>query len=460
VPERRFPRGFVWGAATSAYQIEGGVDLDDRGPSIWDTFCATPGNVRGGDDGTVACDHRTRMRSDVALMADLGLSAYRFSVGWPRVQPQGSGPVSESGLDFYRRLVDELLGRGIEPFLTLYHWDLPQPLQDAGGWPARDTASRFADYAAVVGAALGDRVRHWSTVNEPWCAAMLGYAAGVHAPGVVDSAAAVAAAHHLLLGHGLAVDALRHVVAADAAIGITLNPCPVVAAGDRDVDVDAARRVDGVANRLWYDALLRGTYPADVLADFATVSDLAHIRTGDLEQIARPLDEIGVNYYRRHHVRHLPGESSAPPWCTWPGSPDVELVQPDAAATAMGWAIEPDGLVETLLRLRDDYRAPPVYVHENGAAFDDAVGSDGVVCDDDRIAFLGAHLRACHRAIEAGVDLRGYFVWTLLDNFEWAHGYRYRFGLVRVSPGALDRVPKASARWYGDVARAGGLAEL
>ena len=453
--ELRYPPSFLWGAATSAYQIEGGIDLDGRGPSIWDTFCARPGAVHGGDSGAVACDHRNRMPADVALMAGMGLSAYRFSVAWPRVQPTGAGAVSQDGLDFYRRLVDELLTHGVEPFLTLYHWDLPQPLQDAGGWPLRDTAQRFADYAAVVAAALGDRVRHWSTVNEPWCASMLGYAAGVNAPGVVDAGAAVAAAHHLLLGHGLAVDALRPLVVTDAAIGITLNPYPVVAAGFRDVDLDAVRRVDGVANRLWYDALLRGAYPDDVLADFAAVSDLEHIHAGDAEQIARPIDEIGINYYRRHHVRHRPGESSAPPWSTWPGSPDVELVQPSVATTKMDWAIEPDGLGETLLRLQADYGSMPVYVHENGAAFDDTPSGDGRVHDEDRIAFLGAHLRACHRAISAGCDLRGYFVWTLMDNFEWAHGYHYKFGLIRVSPQVLDRVPKASAAWYTDVAQTG-----
>ena len=453
MPDGRFPPGFFWGAATSAYQIEGGVDLDGRSPSIWDTFCARPGAVDNGDDGSVACDHRRRMPDDVALMAELGLSAYRFSIAWPRVQPEGSGPVSQSGLDFYGRLIDDLLERGIEPFVTLYHWDLPQALEDAGGWPRRETALRFADYAAAVAAALGDRVLHWSTINEPWCASMLGYCSGVHAPGVVDAGAAVAAAHHLLLAHGKGVDALRGLLPDDANIGITLNPYPVVAAGSTDADRDIARRVDGVANRLWYDALLRGTYPDDVLDDFKAVSDLSHIRDGDLAEISVPLDEIGINYYRRHHVRFRRGESSAPPWSNWPGSPDVELVQPDAPVTAMGWAVEPDGLVEALLALVNNYDAPAIYIHENGAAYDDRPGPDGRVDDDDRTAFLARHVDACLQAVEAGVDLRGFFVWSLLDNFEWAHGYSRRFGLVRVEPDTLRRVPKSSALWFAALAR-------
>jgi beta-glucosidase len=345
---RAFPAGFVWGAATSAYQIEGGVDLDGRGPSIWDTFARVPGAVRGGHDGSVAADHRRRMAADVDLLGSLGVGAYRFSVAWPRVQPRGSGPANEPGLDVYRTLVDLLLAKGIEPVATLYHWDLPQALEDEGGWPERSTAERFGEYAALVGAALGDRVRHWGTVNEPWCSSMLGYAAGIHAPGRVDAGAAVAAAHHLLLGHGLAVDALRATVAGAAEISLTLNPYPVVAAGPREVDADAARRVDGVANRLWYDPVLRGEYPGDVLEDFTAVSDLAHIRDGDLAVIARPLDALGINYYRRHHPRARDGASASPPASQWPGSPHVDLVDPGLPTTDGGWAIEPAGLREVL----------------------------------------------------------------------------------------------------------------
>ena len=448
----RFPAGFVWGASTSAYQIEGGVDLDGRGPSIWDTF-SEAGHARG-DTGAAAADHRRRMADDVALIARLGLPAYRFSIAWPRVQPQGSGTVSATGLDFYRALVDELLEHGIEPVATLYHWDLPQGLEDVGGWTSRATAERFADYAAVVAGALGDRVRHWTTINEPWCASMLGYAAGIHAPGRTDPAAAVAAAHHLLLGHGLAVDALRAGVRAPggpAEIGITLNPYPVVPAGDDPADRDAARRIDGLANRLWYDPVLRGRYPDDVLEDLATVSDLRHIRDGDLAQVARPIDALGLNYYRRYHVRHEPGASASP--SPWPGSPDVAFAEPERTTTSNGWAVEPRGLYESLVRLQADYDPPPLYVHESGGAFPDPVAPDGLVHDADRLAYLAAHVRACHDALADGVDLRGYFVWSLLDNFEWAEGYRQRFGIVHVDFATQERTPKDSAIWYSNVVR-------
>jgi beta-glucosidase len=452
VPPPELPPGLLWGVATSSYQIEGGVDLDGRGDSIWDTFSATPGRVRGGDDGRVAADHRNRMPADVALVEGLGADAYRFSVAWPRVQPLGAGEVSRTGLDFYVALVDELLERGVEPVVTLYHWDLPQALEDAGGWPARDTALRFADYAAVVGEALADRVRRWCTVNEPWCASMLGYAGGVHAPGRADPAAAVAASHHLLLGHGLAVDALRSVLRDDAEVAITLNPYPVVPASDGELDVDAARRVDGVANRLWYDAVLLGRYPDDVLADFATVSDLAHVRDGDLAQIARPIDAVGANYYRRYHVRHRAGASARPPESQWPGSPDIELFTPPGPTTDGGWSIEPDGLREALVRLWEEYDPPPLYVHEAGAAYDDGPVADGEVHDVRRVDWLDAHLRAALDASAEGVDLRGFFVWSLLDNFEWAEGYAHRFGIVHVDFDTLERTPKDSARWFADVA--------
>ena len=452
-----FPTGFLWGAGTSAFQIEGGADLDGRGPSIWDTFCASPGRVRGGHDARQAADHRRRSREDVALMIDLDLPAYRFSVAWPRVQPLGHGPVSRPGLDFYRGLVEELLAGGIEPVLTLYHWDLPQPLEDAGGWPARDTAARFADYAHIVGEALGGVVRRWGTVNEPWCSAMLGYAAGVHAPGRIEPGAAVAAAHHLLLGHGMAVDALRASVRSDAEISVTLNPYPVVVAGSTEADVDAGRRVDGVANRLWYDALLRGRYPDDVLADFEAVSDLSHIQAGDASQIARPIDALGVNYYRRHHVRAVPG-ASAGPGGPWPGSPDIALVTPAGPVTDGGWAIEPDGLTEVLVQLAADHPTLPLYVHEAGAAFDDVPGPDGDVDDIRRIAWLEGHVEAAAAAIAAGVDLRGFLVWSLLDNFEWAEGYAHRFGLVHVDFETQARAPKRSARWLTDVIRSNGHA--
>jgi beta-glucosidase len=329
--------------------------------------------------------------------------------------------------------------------------DLPQALEDDGGWPNRDTAYRFAEYAWIVGDALGDVATRWTTINEPWCAAMLGYGAGVHAPGRTEPAAAISAAHHLLLGHGVAIDALRDVVR-DAELAITLNPYPVVAVGDTEEDADAARRVDGVANRLWYDAVLLGRYPDDVIEDFRSVSDMEHVRDGDLAQIARPIDALGVNYYRRHHVRRTRDASAWPPASSWPGSPDVELVAPPVPKTAGGWAIEPDGLREVLERVHSDYDAPPLYVHEAGAAFDDEPGPNGEIDDVERIEYLEAHLQALRDALAAGVDVRGFFVWSLLDNFEWAEGYAHHFGIVSVDFATLRRTPKASAHWYSSVA--------
>ncbi len=394
-----FPSDFTWGVATSAHQIEGGMGIDGGGRSIWDTFAETPGKVRGGDTGVDGVDHRRRMAADVALMAELGIGAYRFSVAWPRVQPGGTGPVNQPGLDFYRALVAELADHGIEALVTLYHWDLPQELEDAGGWPERATAERFAEYAGLVGDALGDGVAGWRTVNEPWCSAILGYSAGVHAPGRTDPAAAVAAAHHLLLGHGLAVDALRATIPEGTPVGITLNPYPVVAVGDRDEDVDAARRVDGIANRLWLGPLFQGAYPDDVVADLAPLGFEALVRPGDLEVIGRPIDALGLNYYRRHHVRWAPGASEVAG--EWPGSPDVEAVDPPGPHTDGGWAIEPDGLVEAL-HLVAAFDPPPLYVEECGAAFDDEVGPDGSVDDTGRLAFLADHIAAAGRADRRG----------------------------------------------------------
>lgn len=450
-----FPRDFLWGVATSAYQIEGGIDEDGRGPSTWDAFCAQADRVRNGDNGAIATDHRHRYTEDVKLMAELNVRAYRFSIAWPRVQPTGSGAVSNSGLDFYSRLVDDLLARDIVPVVTLYHWDLPLELERAGGWPSRETSHRFGEYAAIVGEKLGDRVARWSTVNEPWCTSMLGYAAGVFAPGSTDPASAVRAAHHLLLGHGLAVDALRSSVRAPGSeIAVSLNPYPVVPASDDPADVDAARRVDAVANRLWYDTILRGAYPPDLVDDLDSVSDFRHVQDGDLEQISRPIDALGINYYRRYHVRHSPGASARPPHSTWPGSNDIEIIDPPGVALTDGdWTIEPDGLTETLLRVRDDYGPIRLYVHENGAAYDTEAIVEGVARDPGRVAFLDAHFRAALRAIDQGVDLRGYFVWSLLDNFEWAEGYAHRFGIVHVDFQTLERTPKSSALYCARVFR-------
>ncbi|MFD9737366.1 GH1 family beta-glucosidase [Umezawaea sp. NPDC059074] len=436
--------GFVWGAATSSYQIEGAVAEDGRGPSIWDTFAATPGKVDNGDTGEVAADHYHRYREDVALMADLGLGAYRFSVAWPRVQPLGSGAVDQRGLDFYRRLVDALLDKGIEPWPTLYHWDLPQPLEDAGGWPERDTALRFADYAAVVHEALADRVTHWTTLNEPWCSAFLGYATGRHAPGRREPAAAVRAAHHLLLGHGLAVRAM-----AGARVGVTLNLTTVSPRGP--ADADAARRIDGMQNRIFLDPLLRGSYPADVVDDLRGTTSFDHVRPDDLATISAPLDFLGVNYYSPMLV----ARSAVPTPSAYVGSPHVEMVDGGRARTSIGWEIDAGGLRDLLLRLRDEYPAVPLHITENGAAFDDSPH------DTARIAYLADHLRACAEAIDLGVPLRGYFAWSLLDNFEWSYGYAQRFGLVHVDYATQRRTLKDSARWYADViARGGELGSL
>jgi beta-glucosidase len=443
-----FDPGFLWGAATSSYQIEGAVTEAGRGPSIWDTFAATPGAVRGGDTGAVAADHYHRFPEDIALMAELGLRAYRFSLAWPRIQPTGSGPADRRGLDFYRRLTDTLLDHGIEPWPTLYHWDLPQPLEDRGGWPARDTAERFAEYAALAHEALGDRITHWTTLNEPWCSAFLGYATGRHAPGRREPAAAVRAAHHLLLGHGLATEAIR----GDARVGVTLNLTHVTPLSTEPADLDAARRIDGMQNRLFLDPLLRGAYPDDVLDDLQEVTGFGHIHEGDLKRIGAPPDHLGINYY----APMLVAGGSTPTQTAYVGSPLVRIADGGRPKTSMGWEIDERGLLELLLRLRADYPALPLYITENGAAFDDVVHHDGVH-DADRIAYLDGHLRSCAQAIGLGVPLKGYFVWSLLDNFEWSFGYRPRFGIVHVDYATQRRTPKDSARWYAEVIRRGGL---
>jgi beta-glucosidase len=453
-----FPAGFFWGAATAAYQVEGAVSADGRGRSIWDSFAHTPGKVLNNHTGDVAVEHYRRFRNDVALMADLGLGAYRFSVSWPRVQPDGRGVVNQAGLDFYRRLVDALLEAEIEPWLTLYHWDLPQALEDAGGWPARDTAFRFAEYAAAVHDAVGDRVRYWTTVNEPWCAAFLGYASGEHAPGRREPAAAVRAAHHLLLAHGLAALALR-AQDADSQVGIGLNLYAVSPASEEQADLDAARRIDGLQNRFFLDAVLHGRYPGDVLEDLHPLVDEDLVRAGDLATIATPLDLLGVNYYSRFTVSGRPaGRASAAAAPThsgspWVGSEHVGFVDSGRPVTGMGWEIDESGLLEVLVRLAREYPPVPLAVTENGAAFHDEVAADGAVHDPERLAYLQAHLGACRQAIAAGVPLRGFFAWSLMDNFEWAWGYTKRFGLVYVDFDTQQRIIKDSGRWFAAMAR-------
>jgi beta-glucosidase len=454
-----FPSGFRWGTATASYQIEGAVDADGRGPSIWDTFSHTPGRVTDGDTGDVACDHYHRYRDDVSLMAGMGVNAYRFSLAWPRIQPDGRGPANQAGLDFYRRLVDELLARDIEPWITLYHWDLPQPLEDEGGWPARDTAARFAEYAAIAHDALGDRVRYWLTLNEPWCSAFLGYGNGEHAPGRRDAADSVRAAHHLMLGHGLAVHAMR-AQRPESQLGITLNLHALMAASDADADVDATRRIDAIANRVFLGPLLRGAYPADLIADLAGVCDFDHVLDGDEATIGVPLSMLGLNYYSRGVVG-APADGGEPGDRTvascFPGSERLRFIRRGLPTTDMGWEIDPAGLTDQLTavhRLRPDL---PIYVTENGAAYPDRPGPDGEVDDPARIAYIDAHLRACHEAIRDGVPLRGYFAWSLLDNFEWAFGYTKRFGLVYVDYATQRRTAKSSAHWYADVIARNGL---
>ncbi|WP_211198932.1 GH1 family beta-glucosidase [Phytoactinopolyspora limicola] len=449
-----FPPGFVWGAATAAYQIEGAATVDGRGASIWDTFSHTPGAVHDGDTGDTACDHYHRYPDDVALMARLGLGAYRFSIAWPRIQPRGSGPANPAGLDFYDRLVDSLFGHGIEPIVTLYHWDLPQALEDDGGWATRDTAYRFAEYAALVHERLGDRVHRWITLNEPWCAAFLGYASGIHAPGRTDPAAAFAAAHHLLLGHGLAVRSLRDAGAGE--IGITLNPAAVRPADpSAEDDAAAARTIDGLHNRIFLDPLFGRGYPADVVDVVRRFTDPAWMQPGDDDIIAAPLDLLGVNYYTPTVVAARAG---TPPSAVYPGSDGIEFQAVPGPVTAMGWPIEPASFTTLLTRLAADYSGVPIWITENGAAFDDHHDpATDRVADPDRIHYLDGHLRAVHAALSAGVDVRGYLVWSLLDNFEWAEGYRKRFGIVFVHYPTQNRVPKDSARWYQAVINRGGL---
>jgi beta-glucosidase len=468
--QMRFPDGFLWGAATAAYQIEGAVREDGRGPSIWDTFVRTPGAVLRGDTGDIACDHYHRWPADLDLLSSLGVGAYRFSVAWPRVVPSGAGPVNAAGLDFYDRLTDGLLERGITPMVTLYHWDLPQALQDRGGWANRDTAYHFADYARVVHERLGDRVPYWLTLNEPYCSAFVGHLDGKHAPGLRDEKVAVTALHHLLLGHGLAVAALR----ADGVtgkVGITCNLTSVRPATSSDgpspggsspggsspggsspggssspEDEAAARRLDLHENRMFLDPLFRGSYPADAFDHYGAVTDFGFVHEGDLSTISAPLDYFGINYYERHAVRASPAD----PVRGW------ERVPP-SRPTLTGIGVDPEGLREVLERVHREYTPLPLMVTETGLALHDYVGPDGTVADDERIAFFDGHVRAAHRAITNGVPLIGFFPWSFLDNFEWASGYGVRYGLYYVDYANQERRPKLSASWYQRVIRANGL---
>lgn len=452
-----FPEGFVWGAATAAFQIEGAAHLEGRRDSIWDTFCRVPGAIIGDHDGDIACDHYFRYARDVALMADLNLRGYRFSTSWARVCPDGGDP-NPAGLDFYSRLVDELLDHKIAPWVTLYHWDLPQALEEQGGWANRDTAHRFVEYALTVHERLGDRVGSWTTLNEPLCSAFLGYGGGQHAPGRRDRRLAVAAAHHLMLGHGLVTAELRS-RAPGATLGITLNLDVTDPADPADPDdVAAARVVDGQWNRIFLDPLFRGSYPADVLTATAHLGLADHIRDGDLATIATPIDVLGVNYFHGQAVSHrAPGTTFAGPALAdhLPAADGIYRVPRRLPATPMGWEIQPEGLTRLLLRLQAEYTGPAgvhLAVTQNGAAFDDVVGPRGQVHDPERRDFLAAHLRAVHQAIALGADVRAYFVWSLLDNLEWTWGFSKRFGIVHVDFATLTRTPKTSGRWLAQVA--------
>ncbi|MGO2747031.1 GH1 family beta-glucosidase [Microbacterium sp.] len=471
---RPFPENFLFGAATAAYQIEGATFEDGRTASIWDEFSRLPGAVVGGDNGDVACDHYHRYQDDVALMRDLGLQTYRFSTSWSRVRPDG-GAVNEKGIDFYKRLVDELLGVGILPWLTLYHWDMPQALQERGGWTNRDVVDRFLDYAGTMHDALGDRVNVWTTLNEPWCSSFLSYTGGEHAPGHTSIAEGLLAAHHQLLAHG---ETIRELRSRDASLnlGITLNHTVTDPADPQNpADVDAARRVDGQFNRWFLDPIYRGEYPADIVEDIRAVDADAvaqfesAIRSGDLETISQPIDTQGVNYY---HGDLLSGTAPEHPPVSggpaterarrspYPSDAGIHAVERGLPRTAQNWEIQPEGLTRLLHRLSDEYtaeRGVTLYVTENGAAFDDVVAADGQVHDADRTDFVRAHLSAVLDAADAGVDVRGFFYWSLMDNYEWAWGYDKRFGIVRVDYDTQQRTVKDSGHEYARIIAARSL---
>jgi beta-glucosidase len=426
-----FPDNFLWGAATSACQIEGAWNLDGKGESIWDRFGHTPGRVFNGDTADIACDHYKRWQEDIDLMVELGLGGYRFSISWPRIMPDGKKPVNSLGLDFYDRLVDKLLAANIQVFPTLYHWDLPQALQDLGGWTSRDVTKRFAEYAEVVVDRLGDRVRHWTTLNEPWCIAALGYATGEHAPGYKDKEKAVAAGHHLLVAHGLACQAIRSAARGSIRpeVGIVLILTPTDPASESPQDHALAEESWRRDCGYFMDPLFRGSYPPDLEGLPALV------RAGDLELISTKLDFLGMNYYSRT-VLGINGK--------------IEIV-PGSQYTETGWEVHPAALRKLLVRISREYTLPPIYITENGAAFEDQISSDGRILDQARLTYLRDHLEQAWLAIQDGVDLRGYFAWSLLDNFEWAHGYSKRFGIVHVNFADQKRTIKQSGRWYANV---------
>ena len=446
----RFPEGFLWGASTSAYQIEGGVDEGGRGESVWDRFAHTPGRVANDENADVTTDHFHLWRQDVDLMAELGLQAYRFSIAWPRIQPTGRGDPSSVGFDFYDQLIDAILERGIQPCVTLYHWDLPQALDDAGGWLVRDTAARFADYASICFRRFGDRVSAWFTINEPWVVSTLGYRLGIHAPGHRDLRESIVAAHHLLLAHGEAVRAFRAAGGTGGRIGIVLSQFPTYPATDSEADRTAARLSDGYTNRWYLDPVLDGTYPEDMLELWSRLlGRIDEIGPDDLTTIGSASDVLGINYYTRRVVAAGPGDEELP-WRVLPADPAV-------SRTDTGWEIVADALTDHLVRLRADYGDVAILITENGAVFLDQPGPDARTVDAGRVAFLRAHLVALHRAVQSGVRVEGYFHWSLLDNFEWAEGYHSRFGLIHVDFPSGRRLIKDSGREYATIIAANGL---
>lgn len=442
----RFPDNFVWGAATAAYQIEGAHNEDGKGESIWDRFCKIPGKVQDGDRGDVACDHYHRYQDDIKLMKTISLKGYRFSIAWSRIFPKGKGQVNQAGLDFYERLTDELLNAGIEPFVTLYHWDLPQALQEKGGWANRDTVDYFQDYAEEVSRKLGDRVHFWITHNEPWVVSFLGHHSGIHPPGIKDLSTALKVSHHLLLSHGEAVAILKDNGDKKTQVGITLNLSPVYPASESEEDEKATKRYDGHLNRWFLDPIYKGSYPEDMLALYG--EKVPEIRAEDLEHISAKIDFLGINYYTRTVVK-------ADKKKVFLG---LSLVKPGGAEyTEMDWEIYPAGIYQILRRIHNDYDTPLIYITENGAAFADKIDKNGQVNDISRIKYLEGHFLQAHRAIEEGVKLSGYFVWSLLDNFEWAYGYSRRFGLIYTDYATQKRIIKASGWWYKKVIERKGI---
>jgi beta-glucosidase len=442
----QFPEHFRWGAGTYSYQVEGAANEDGRGESIWDRFCSIPGNILNGDSGLVACDHYHRYREDIGLMKELGVQMYHFSIAWPRIVPQGRGQINARGLAFYDRLVDTLLESGIEPYATLYHWDLPQILQDQqGGWGSRDTAYAFAEYVDIVSRHFGDRIHNWLTLNEPAVTAFEGYEEGIHAPGLHDTRLAWQTSHHFLLAHGLAIPIIRANGDAQTRVGITLNFTALDPATDAEEDREAVRFLDGKLHRWFLDSIFRGAYPADILA---RLGDLApRVQPGDAEIIARPLDFMGANYYTRSVISKGNGDLT-----------DFKSVRVEGAEyTAMDWEVYPQGIYEMLTRLHREYAVPRIYLVENGSAFPDVVEDDGSVHDPRRINYLREHLLQVHAAVTQGVPLAGYSVWSLMDNFEWSLGYSMRFGIIHIDYATQKRTIKDSGYWYRNVIANHGL---